>query len=184
MLRAMADAVAERGYANVVVADVVSRARVSRKTFYAHFASLEACFLATFDEAVAALRAAIEEAMDPALPAVEQGRRMLTAYLELLAAEPKLAKTSLVEVYAAGPRAAQRRRAAIEGFAALFEAIHVRLAAEGHPGPGLTELDYELIVGAISTAVTIRAATGDTADLPELAPALTEFVLRALGVEE
>jgi AcrR family transcriptional regulator len=34
MLRAMADAVAEKGFAWVTVADVISRAGVSRETFY------------------------------------------------------------------------------------------------------------------------------------------------------
>jgi AcrR family transcriptional regulator len=183
MLRGMAEAVAEKGYATTVVADVVSRARVSRKTFYEHFASLEDCFLATFDECVMVVRAALEKPLDPALPVAEQGRRMLESYLAMLAAEPKVAKTNLVEVYAAGQRAARLRRTALEGFADLLKLLHARLGAEGRATRELTDLDYELIVGGISAAVTVRVATGDTAELPALAPALTEYVLRALGTE-
>jgi AcrR family transcriptional regulator len=179
MLRAMAEAVAEKGYANTVVADVVSRARVSRKTFYEQFDSMEACFLATFEECVALVHAALEESLDPALTAVEQGRRMVDSYLALLASEPKIAKTNLVEVYAAGPEAAARRLHALEGFADVLKQLHARLRAEGGDARELTDLDYELIVGGISQAVTIRVATGQTASLPDLAPALTDFVLRA-----
>src|SRR5262245_28796634 len=48
MLRAMVGAVAEKGYTNVAVADVVQRARVSRATFYEQFVDKTDCFLATF----------------------------------------------------------------------------------------------------------------------------------------
>ncbi|HEY3021192.1 MAG TPA: TetR/AcrR family transcriptional regulator [Solirubrobacteraceae bacterium] len=184
LLRAMAEAVAEKGYAHTVVADVVARARVSRKTFYEHFDSMEACFLATFDECVAVVRAALEQPLDPSLPVAEQGRRMIESYLGLLAAEPRIAKTNLVEVYAVGPRAAERRRAALAGFAELLKLLHARLREEGRGGRELGDLDYELIVGGVSAAVTIRVATGDAASLPALAPALTDYVLRALGAEE
>ena len=49
MLAAIAEAVAEKGYAATTVADVVGRAGVSRKTFYEHFADKEECFLAAWD---------------------------------------------------------------------------------------------------------------------------------------
>src|SRR3954463_8328150 len=45
LLDGMAQAVAEKGYAAATVADAVRIARVSRGTFYALFASKEACFL-------------------------------------------------------------------------------------------------------------------------------------------
>jgi AcrR family transcriptional regulator len=44
MLRAVALAVAEKGYGETVVTDVIERAHVSRKTFYEHFADLQDCF--------------------------------------------------------------------------------------------------------------------------------------------
>src|SRR3954447_21852244 len=87
MLRAMAEAVAQKGYANTVVADVTARARVSRKTFYEHFSGKEACFLATFDASVAAVRSGVASSLQelvPAAPLRDQIRRMLAAYLELL----------------------------------------------------------------------------------------------------
>src|SRR5215472_18473993 len=48
--RAVIAAVAESGYADVTVADIVRRARVSRVAFYAHFRGKEDCFLAATRE--------------------------------------------------------------------------------------------------------------------------------------
>ena len=48
LLAAMADAVAEKGYANTAVADVLTRAGVSRATFYAQFRDKEECFCAAY----------------------------------------------------------------------------------------------------------------------------------------
>ena len=46
----LAAAIEEKGYAAVTIADVVARARVSKRTFYEHFADKEACFLALYSE--------------------------------------------------------------------------------------------------------------------------------------
>ena len=60
MLAAMVQAVAEKGYARVAVADVIERAGVSRKTFYEQFANKEDCFLAAYDATVDDLLATID----------------------------------------------------------------------------------------------------------------------------
>ena len=52
MLAAAVDTVADLGYARLGVAHVVSRARVSRKTFYDVFTDREDCFLAAFENAL------------------------------------------------------------------------------------------------------------------------------------
>src|SRR3712207_4871654 len=85
LLAAMADAVAEKGYAKASVADVIERAGVSRKTFYEHFANKEECFLAASDAGDDLLLAAINDAVAATLPdwqaALDAGAR---AYLETL----------------------------------------------------------------------------------------------------
>ena len=50
LLRSVIAAVSERGYQPVTVADIVRRARVSKKAFYDHFANKEECFLAATGE--------------------------------------------------------------------------------------------------------------------------------------
>ena len=61
----MAEAVTERGYANVTVADVIKRAGVSRETFYEQFANKEDCFMAAYDTIVVVLLKALKEAISP-----------------------------------------------------------------------------------------------------------------------
>src|SRR5579875_630056 len=55
MLAGVAEAVAEKGYNRVSVADVISRAGVSRETFYEQFTDKEDCFLRALDAGVAGL---------------------------------------------------------------------------------------------------------------------------------
>jgi AcrR family transcriptional regulator len=63
LLGAMADAVAEKGYANVAVADVIERAGVSRKTFYEQFENKQECFLTAYDAGVDLMMETIDEAI-------------------------------------------------------------------------------------------------------------------------
>src|ERR671935_482733 len=46
LLRSVIAAVAESGYPDVTVADIVRRAKVSKNAFYQHFDNKEECFLA------------------------------------------------------------------------------------------------------------------------------------------
>lgn len=55
LLAGVAKAVGERGFANVRIADIVRHARVSRKTFYDHFAGKEACVEAAYGPPFASL---------------------------------------------------------------------------------------------------------------------------------
>src|SRR2546423_602659 len=88
MIEAMAETVAEKGYAATTVADVVARAGVSRRTFYEHFADREECFLGAYDTAVQLMldHLLAEAAAGEGLDWRERTRRGLRAYLEILAA--------------------------------------------------------------------------------------------------
>src|ERR1700690_1931506 len=44
-------AVADKGYAAATVADITARSRISRRTFYEHFADKEECFLLAYEAA-------------------------------------------------------------------------------------------------------------------------------------
>src|SRR3984893_12257478 len=64
MLAAAVDAVEEVGYARMTVAQVIGRARVSRKTFYDVFSDREDCFLTAFEQAIEQTRELVSEAYD------------------------------------------------------------------------------------------------------------------------
>src|SRR5271155_3701268 len=64
MLGAAVEAVEEVGYARMTVAQVIGRARVSRKTFYDVFTDREDCFLAAFEQALNQARMIAQEAYE------------------------------------------------------------------------------------------------------------------------
>src|SRR5437763_8762414 len=122
MLSAMADAVARKTFPGTTVADVVAGAGVSRKTFYEHFKDKEECFLAAFDAGVDTLLEAITSQRRDSWLGLMRARSR--AYLDMLASEPAFARTFLIEVFAAGPKALERRAEVLHRFANLFEDLH------------------------------------------------------------
>ena len=182
LLRAMTAVVARKGYAGAVVADVVAEARVSRKTFYEQFADLHDCFLAAYDACIDVLRERLLVARDPELPAGARLRQVIDAYLALMDDEPAIARTCLVESYAAGDETAERRMRTSREFAALLAEAHHEMLEHGASGAPLDPVDYEIIVGSVIAAVTSRVHTRDPQPLTELAAALERHVLRSLGV--
>jgi AcrR family transcriptional regulator len=174
MLEAMAHAVLEKGYVRATVADVLSRARVSRETFYEHFADKEDCFLAAYELAIEALGETIAAAIPTrrATP-LTRLRRALAAYLDALAQEGAIARVFLVDVYAAGPRALARRREVMDRFVAtMSELLDARTSDE--------RFAVEALVGAISSLVTVRVAAGEYEQLPELLGPILEIAPRFL----
>lgn len=154
LLRAMTEVVAERGFAATTAARVYQRAGVSSRAFYENFADVRDGFLAAYDESVRITEAAMLEPLSPSLvrPPLARFAAMLDTYLELLIAEPAVARTFLVEVYAAGPAALQRRLAVHRRFVRTVG--HV-LAPDG----GLAADDL-FAVESLVDAITFRVTRG------------------------
>ena len=64
LLDGLAESIAERGYRDTTVADVVRNAKTSKRTFYDEFASKEECFVellrANNDDLIARITAAVD----------------------------------------------------------------------------------------------------------------------------
>ena len=172
---AMADAVAEHGYADTTVQDILSRARMSRRTFYQLFRNREDCFLATYD-------AALAEAMERlALAHDGDGRRWqgqvevaLAALFEYLAAEPGLARVWLVEAPSLGAAGVERHERTMKQLANRLAGL--RPAREGGARNGQGAVRFEASVGAVHRVVQARLLEGRAEELPELAPDLARVV--------
>jgi AcrR family transcriptional regulator len=179
LLDAMTAAVAEKGFANTVVADVVARSGVSRATFYQQFTDKEDCFQAAYEANAARVAWIMEAGLravqdDPDRTPLDKLDHVLGLYLGALAAAPGLARVFLVEVYAAGPVAIRRRRASLEQFVDIVAATH-----DGEPGPLGTRADQrfaaEVLVGAVSSMVTHLVGVGEAERLAGLRAPLTEL---------
>lgn len=170
ILWAMAEVSAERGYAHVSVADVLSRAGVSRATFYQLFRDKEDCFGAAYEalaELITSTLAAEFAKLEAQATGARTGRRaietldkLLALLLQLLVDAPSLARTFFVEVSVASPEAARRRKAAMDHFVDLITEVVRRDAGSVLPGSQQRFL-VELLVGGTSWMITDRIVAGD-----------------------
>jgi AcrR family transcriptional regulator len=184
LLRAVVAAVAELGYANVRIADVVERARVSRQTFYAQFADKEASFLAAHARGVEQI---VDELapwvanVDPSDPRAPV-RGAVRTYFELAAREPEFTRCMLIELQAIGPRGLAARLAAHRRIAALIEAWHAAARA-AHPGwPAVPVERYAAAVGAVHDLLFDAVADPAVPDPRGRADAAAGAVLALLDV--
>ena len=178
----LAAAIAEKGYATVTIADVVGHARVSKRTFYEHFADKEACFLALYSETSDELLDLIAEAAASADgPWDERLAAAASAYFERVAAEPELIRAALLEIQAAGPRARELRREVQRRYAEQLRALSIAAAAEA---PGISPLSPALataVVGGLNELMLEAVEAGKAARMGELAAAASELIRAVLA---
>jgi AcrR family transcriptional regulator len=174
-------AVAERGYRDTKVSDITAAAGLSRRTFYAYFASKAECFFATFDLIVNHLREAAAEAAEPYEEWPDRIRARIGAVLDVFATNPDLARYVLIAPPRAGEEIAARYRQAMdEVLAELTEGIPAELAAKQ---PSRTS-EHALIGGAAALVVR-KVEAGEGAELRDLLPDLLERTLTPfLGRDE
>jgi AcrR family transcriptional regulator len=173
MLLAVAEAVAEQGFVTTTVADIIARARLSRRTFYEHFADKEECYLAAYDTVVEQLLTAVGQAYEQAEGWPQKVHDGLETFLAYLAAEPAFARMCIVEVVAAGPEARSRRDAAMRVFIDFLEPGR----AEAPRGVVVPLLSAEVVVGGIYEIIYSRLQRDAADELVEMLPDLLYFAL-------
>ena len=175
ILEATADLVAEQGYPETTIEQIVRRAKVGYATFYKHFADKGEAFLALFDAATERTAYEVEEAYDredgPWPDKVGAG---LGALLKIVAAHPNVARACMVEALTAGPEAAARHEAALKRFAPLL-----RPGRELNPRRDrLPETLEDTLAGGVLWVVNQRLLTGEADQIRALLPEALEFLLR------
>jgi AcrR family transcriptional regulator len=172
IINAMISAVAQRGYGETRVVDVVDRAGVSRATFYDLFDDLEDCFLAAFDHVSGRLLETATEAFEenPGAPWAERIRVATAEVLELLANWPEGARFAIVEVLAAGHNALVRRDAVLRRFAEFVD------AGRGQSPIELPPITSVAIVGGIQELLYSEVIHGATAQLPARLPDIVYWI--------
>jgi AcrR family transcriptional regulator len=173
LIAATITVVAEKGYAEATVADILEHSGVSRKTFYDLFTNKEDCFLSAYDRLIDTLADDVGEAFAGGHSWAERVRNGLLALLELLAERPAGARVGLVEVLAAGPRALDRYDGAIRRFVPLFE----QGRSESPYGDQLPANISEAVLGGIAQVLYLRVLAGEAASLPDALDELLYFAL-------
>jgi AcrR family transcriptional regulator len=178
----LATAIAEKGYAAVTIADVVRVARVSKRTFYEHFADKEACFLALYAETSEELLELIGNAVATARGSWEERiGAAARAYFERVAAEPEVIRAGLLEIQAAGPRARVLRREVQRRYAAQLRTYSLAAEAEEPGIRGLTPALATAVVGGLDELMLEAAEAGHADRMGELADAATELIRAVLA---
>jgi AcrR family transcriptional regulator len=179
ILRAVAQTVAEKGYAAATVADVIGRAGVSRSTFYELYDGKESAFLDAYARIELVHRQLLDTSRTGATP-VEMVTVAVRSHLESLAAEPAFTWMFFVEAVAAGPRILTRRRQATEHFLdVLTEMVEAARAIDpAIAAPVRTRLLG--FVGGAREVIATHLLDADAATLPSLEPAVVDLARRLL----
>jgi AcrR family transcriptional regulator len=182
LLRAMAQAVAEKGYVATSIADIVARARVSRSAFYACFPNKETCFLAGYsEEADRHFELIAAAANQPDW--WDQLRAGVRAYVRELELNPRFAKSFLVEILTAGPTAIELRTVVHERYAGLMKDWYERAPA-ALALPALPDQIYRAAVGATNELVATRFEREDPGDERALEQLVLYSLLALFGLTE
>lgn len=158
LLDGLATSIAEHGYRETTVADIVRHARTSKRTFYDHFATKEECFVELLSANNEDLVAAVAAAVDPHAPWTEQVRQAVTAYVRTLEATPAITLSWIRELPALGEGARPMLR---RGFSSLTAMIITLSEGPGFRAAGVAPLSATaavILVGGLRelTAQTVE----------------------------
>jgi AcrR family transcriptional regulator len=114
LLDGLASSIAERGYRDTTVADIVRHAHTSKRTFYARFPTKEECFVELLRANNDAMITRINAAVDPHADWDQQIRQAVGAYVDHIAARPAITLSWIRELPALGAQATPLHRWAID----------------------------------------------------------------------
>jgi AcrR family transcriptional regulator len=170
MLEAITEVVAQMGYGDASVADVIAIAGVSRKTFYEHFRDKEDCFLTAYGVLSDRLVKEIVGVGAAHPDGAKRRRAQVTAFLEVLSKDTAAARVFMVDVLGAGPRALRKR-----------ERVNASFAEAWLGGVIDDRVRRAAIVGGVNNVVAGALLENRGRELLDLAGPLSAFVEHALG---
>jgi AcrR family transcriptional regulator len=181
IVAAVAQVMAERGYSGLTVARIIEYARLSRTTFYEHFADKREAAIGAHEQIFKRFLTSVEEACRPEAEWTAKVRAAIGAILEFATAEPAPAQLLAAGFLAADEALARRARVSYDQLAALLGT-----GREVYPQaallPAVTE---QALVGAIATTLVRRLTGTELEPLAGLHSQLTELTLIPfLGTEE
>ena len=180
LLAALPCAVAEKGFDQTTVEDIVSLAQVRRSSFYEQFADKRECFAMAYEIGQERLLGVLTYRCYTRSGPVERVGAALKAGLDLLAAEPGLAHLTIVEAPCAGEAIATRHQEWLDRYGRLLQLAVVGTPEATKPRPALEPA----IVGAIVSRVKQIVLAGEAHDLPSLQPELTQLTLSFFDLAE
>jgi AcrR family transcriptional regulator len=179
MLSAAVEAIEENGYPRLTVAQVINRAKVSRKTFYDLFVDREDCFLAVFERTLEQLRARVIAAFEQESSWREGVRAGMAALLVFIDEEPELARLCVVDALGGGPPVLEVRSQVLGELRGVIDQARTTASVKRDP-PSVTA---EGVIGAVFAVIHARLLERSTKPYIGLHGSLMSMiVLPYLGV--
>jgi AcrR family transcriptional regulator len=172
LLAAITEVSAERGVGDLSVARVVTRAGVSRRTFYDLFRDREDCFLAAFEDALGRARRHALSADDPGAGWAERLRSALTGLLSFLEVERGAGQLLIVGSLGGGAAVLECRKRVFAQIVAFID--QGRAEAKGGEPPPLTA---EGIAGGVFSVLHSRLLDSQDGRLVELVGPLMSMIV-------
>ncbi|BBY25940.1 TetR/AcrR family transcriptional regulator [Mycolicibacterium sediminis] len=165
---ALEESIAEDGYAKTTIADVVRRARTSRRTFYEHFSSKDDCFVALLTETNAEQIRQITAAVRPDAPWETQVRQAIEAWVASMESRPALTLSWIRDVPALGTSARMLQRDAMEHFVDMVQALSSSAGFLAGGGGPVSRQRIIMLLGGLRelTAITVEGG-GRMSDVAE-----------------
>jgi AcrR family transcriptional regulator len=183
LLDAAGHVFAEVGWADATVEAIVSRAGMSRRTFYEHFTDLRDCLRIFHQKATRRAFRAVEMAVAAAPESPGERLRMgVAGFLGGIVAFPHVARVLFRVVRAAGPDFEVVHEEMIARFVNLFFQGLSSAYASGRIALPPDELRVFALVSAMEAVAMRYVLRGEEAKAMDAAPALIDMVERTFGV--
>jgi AcrR family transcriptional regulator len=168
---------AESGYEAMSATAVVTRAGVSRKTFYDLFADREECFMAALDEALMGMAAAVVPAWEQEGKWSQRLRDALIAALRFLDDEREAGEPVISYLVGCGPKSAELRLQVLE---LLWDAVEEGCSQETARAQ-CSPLTAEFVVGGVLAVIHARLRARLPQTMALVNPLMWMIVLPYLG---
>lgn len=182
LLDGLAESIVDVGYQATTVADVVRRARTSRRTFYEHFASKEECFIALLTDANADMITTISAAVDPSARWAVQVRQAVEAWIACAESAPGIVVSWIRDVPALGVPGRELQRNLMAAFVDLVQTLAgADERRTGRPDGASRQLTIILLGGLRELIATTVEEGGRASDITEVAVQATIALLAPPG---
>lgn len=117
LFEGMARALAQQGWVDCTIADIVREAGVSKRTFYEHFQTKNDCLVALYESASRNALRHLDSVLDPNRHWQDQVEAAMTAYLGVLAENPIMLRALFIDILGLGAQGLAARRRVNEAIA-------------------------------------------------------------------
>jgi AcrR family transcriptional regulator len=160
LVDALAASITDIGYSATTVAEIVRRARTSRRTFYEYFTDREACLVTLLADTNRCAVGTISAAVDPALPWEAQIRQAVEAWVANAESQPAVMLSWIRDVPALGMAARELQREVTESFITMVQTLSDTEELRAAGIPMVSRQRALMLIGGLRELTAVTVETG------------------------